>query len=201
MTSKGQLTRQRIIEQSAPLFNQLGYAGTPISEIMRQTGLEKGGIYNHFDSKDDLALAALEYEIDLIEQAFKTALEGKRHAVERLYAISDLFMGLATGELIPGGCPVMNTAIEADDAHPGLKARAQVGMTQMLGTFQRVLERGIERGEIQPQVDPQASAYILVALLEGAVMISRLYNNPLGMQHAHAHLQQYIESHLAVAVS
>jgi TetR/AcrR family transcriptional regulator, transcriptional repressor for nem operon len=199
MSSKGDQTRQRIIEQSAPLFNRLGYAGTPISEIMRETGLEKGGIYNHFGSKDELALAALEYEIGLMEAAFQRYFTGKRHAVERLEAISDLFMALVKGELIPGGCPVMNTAIEADDAHPALKARAKEGMQQMIATIERVLQRGVEKGEIRASCDPQASANVIVGLLEGAVMMSKLYDNSQPMQHAQNHLKQYIELQLAAS--
>ena len=53
--SKGQLTRQRIIAQAAPLFNQRGYEGCSINDVMAATGLEKGGIYRHFESKEELA--------------------------------------------------------------------------------------------------------------------------------------------------
>ena len=57
--SKAQETKTRIIEQAATLFNQQGYSGTSVSDLMRATGLQKGGIYNHFVSKDELALEAL----------------------------------------------------------------------------------------------------------------------------------------------
>jgi AcrR family transcriptional regulator len=48
LTNKGERTRSYIIERSAPLFNRQGYAGTSLKDIMEATGLEKGGIYNHF---------------------------------------------------------------------------------------------------------------------------------------------------------
>jgi TetR/AcrR family transcriptional repressor of nem operon len=53
--SKGDETRERIIARAAPLFNQRGYAGAAMSDIMAATGLEKGGIYRHFGSKESLA--------------------------------------------------------------------------------------------------------------------------------------------------
>ncbi len=45
---KGEQTRQEIIRRAAPLFNQKGYEGTALSDLMEATGLEKGGIYRYF---------------------------------------------------------------------------------------------------------------------------------------------------------
>src|ERR1700740_3646198 len=60
-SSRGEVTRRRIVEQSAAVFNQRGYSGTSMSELMAATGLEKGGLYRHFASKQDLAAAAFDY--------------------------------------------------------------------------------------------------------------------------------------------
>jgi TetR/AcrR family transcriptional regulator, transcriptional repressor for nem operon len=67
---KGELTRERIVRRTAPLFNQQGYFGASLADIMRATGLEKGGIYNHFGSKEALALEAFDYAVDAVEQRF-----------------------------------------------------------------------------------------------------------------------------------
>lgn len=58
---KAKETKEKIVKQAAELFNQQGYAGSSISDIMRATGLQKGGIYNHFHSKQELALAAFDF--------------------------------------------------------------------------------------------------------------------------------------------
>ena len=52
---KGEQTRQDIIHKAAPIFHQKGYDGAVLSDLMRATGLEKGGIYRHFESKEELA--------------------------------------------------------------------------------------------------------------------------------------------------
>ena len=49
---KGEQTRQYIIRKAAPIFNQRGFNGAALSDLMKATGLEKGGIYRHFDSKE-----------------------------------------------------------------------------------------------------------------------------------------------------
>jgi AcrR family transcriptional regulator len=47
-------TRERIVESARRLFNRHGFAGVSIDEIMAETGLTRGGFYNHFKAKDEL---------------------------------------------------------------------------------------------------------------------------------------------------
>src|SRR5947207_14372162 len=54
--TKGMQTRRRIVELAAPVFNRQGYVGAPMRDRTGATGLEKGGIHNHFGSKGQLAL-------------------------------------------------------------------------------------------------------------------------------------------------
>ena len=56
MTTKGERTRRRIVESAAAVFNTRGYFGSSMSDLVRETGLEKGGIYNHFGSKLELSI-------------------------------------------------------------------------------------------------------------------------------------------------
>ncbi len=197
--SKGRRTREMILERSAPLFNQQGYFGSSLSSIMDATGLEKGGIYNHFESKEQLALEAFDYTFAKIQQHVQSLLADKRHAIERLIALTAAFEGLIEGFPIAGGCPVLNTAIEADDAHPVLRERARNAMDQWRGTIRRILTKGIERSEIRPDVDIEAFTSVMISLLEGAVMLSKLYGDSMHMQRAVAHLRHYIETELQPA--
>ncbi|RCJ27820.1 TetR family transcriptional regulator [Nostoc minutum NIES-26] len=194
--SKGKETKARILQQAAELFNQQGYAGSSMSDIMRVTGLQKGGIYNHFQSKDELALQAFDFAIALINQHTRAALKNKHHAVERLRAIIDLFRSHVDNPPIKGGCPLLNTAVESDDAHPALKERAQQAMNSWRHLICRIIEKGIKKGEIRSEVNADEIATIIIAMLEGAMMMSKLYEDSIHMQRAINHLNQYIESHL-----
>src|SRR5260370_13132408 len=84
---KGEQTRQEISRKAAPLFNQRGYEGAALSDLMRATGLEKGGIYRHFESKQQLAEEAFDYAWKL---AMDTRFEGTQetsNTVDRLKQI------------------------------------------------------------------------------------------------------------------
>jgi TetR/AcrR family transcriptional regulator, transcriptional repressor for nem operon len=194
--SKGEQTRAMILARVAPLFNQQGYFGASLSDIMRQTGLEKGGIYNHFKSKEQLALETFDYTYALLDQRIRAALVGKKHALERLYAMLDYFKELIDDPPIAGGCPILNTAIEADDAEPALCDRARGAMDELRSTIRRIISKGIERGEIRPGVDEETWASVMIATLEGAVMLSKLYQDAIHMHRAVAYMQHCIERDL-----
>ena len=194
--SKGTQTRTMILARVAPLFNQQGYFGASLSDIMQHTGLEKGGIYNHFKSKEQLALEAFDYSYALLDQRIRSFLAGKTHAVDRLLAIVSYFQSLIDDPVVDGGCPILNTAVEADDAYPVLRDRAKAAMDSLRGTFERIITKGIERQEIRPEVDVDTCVTVFIATAEGAVMLSKLYQDPVHMQRAVAYLTRYIETDL-----
>jgi TetR/AcrR family transcriptional regulator, transcriptional repressor for nem operon len=197
--SKGEQTRERILAQAALLFNQQGYFGLSLSDIMRETGLEKGGIYNHFASKEQLALEAFDYAIGLLDQRLRLALAGKTNAVDRLLAFLMYFQSFAEEDPpLIGGCPILNTAIEADDAYPVLRDRARSAMDDLRSTIQRIITKGIARQEIRPDVNPDICATILIATLEGALMLSKLYQDPVHIFRAVEYITTYIQTTMQI---
>jgi TetR/AcrR family transcriptional regulator, transcriptional repressor for nem operon len=192
--SKGEQTRERILARSAQLFNRQGYFGASLTDIMRETGLEKGGIYNHFSSKEQLALESFDYAYGLVQQRVRQALAGKFDAIERLLAIVSVFKGIFEDPLVPGGCPILNTAIEADDSNEPLRDRARAAMDNWRTTIHRIVNKGIERQQIRPGVDADEVASIIIATLEGAIMLSNLYKDSTHMKRAADHMVRYIET-------
>jgi TetR/AcrR family transcriptional regulator, transcriptional repressor for nem operon len=192
--SKAQETKTRIIEQAATLFNQQGYAGTSVSDLMRATGLQKGGIYNHFHSKDELALEAFDFAVNCVQQKFMGALKGKRHAGDRLLAILSVYENILDNPPIEGGCPILNTSVESDDFHPALRERSQLAMDAWRDLIRRIVDKGIMRGEFQATVDADTVATILIATIEGSVMLSKLYGDAFHMERGLKHLKLYIQS-------
>jgi len=194
MEGKGERTRRRIVERSAGVFNTLGYSGTSMSRLLEETGLQKGGIYNHFGSKEELSLAAFDYVVGKMEERFAAALEGKEGAIERLFAVVDVIGALAEDPPVAGGCVVLNTAVEADDADPVLKERARRAMTSWHRLIGSITKRGVRSGELPEGTDPYEMASIVTATLEGAIMLSKLYDDPVHVRRAVEHLKAHIYS-------
>jgi AcrR family transcriptional regulator len=194
MMTKGERTRRRIVESAAAVFNTRGYFGSSMSDLVRETGLKKGGIYNHFGSKEELALEAFEFSTGITRRRFVSALEGREGALERLFAVVEVLGGLAEDPPVAGGCPILNTAVESDNAHPILKERAREAMDGWLRLVGSIIKEGVRTGELRPDAAPRETASVVVATLEGAVMLSRLHNDPAHMRRAVDHLKRHLES-------
>lgn len=196
---KGEQTHNAIIEQAVDVFNRQGFAGTSIGDLMDATGLSKGAIYNHFANKDDLALQVFDYAVGKLQERVAEAIRGvPRHAVHRLVAVVELYRDYLDNAVFAAGCPVLNTSVEADDTHPALRKRAQVVMDMWLDWLIRTVERGIQEGQIRPDADAEQAAMLIIASLEGGVMISKLYADSSHLNLVVDFLVDYIQTNLAV---
>jgi TetR/AcrR family transcriptional regulator, transcriptional repressor for nem operon len=190
--SKGDQTRARIIEQSAPIFNKQGYAGTALSDLMDATGLRKGGIYRHFASKEELAAEAFDYAWSQARSVRAQGVEETADTVDRLKRMIENFVELRTG-LVPGGCPLLNAAIDSDDGNSVIRERAREALRGWQGRLAKVVRAGRTRGEIRKSVKPDELAALVISQLEGALMISRLNGSRKPLEWARQHLLEHLE--------
>jgi AcrR family transcriptional regulator len=191
--TKGEQTRRRIVEMAAAVFNQRGYVGASMRDLIDATGLEKGGIYNHFGSKEQLALEAYDFAMSQVTAALQRSQENSYDSVERLQKMIRGFASSARKPVIEGGCPIMNTAIEADDTHPDLRERARHSMTLWHRLIGRIVKDGVAEGTFAAGTDSYALASLLTASLEGGLMLTRLYDDPSHIDRIVEHLTEYVE--------
>ena len=195
-TTKGERTRANIVATTAQLMNHRGYLSAPVAEIIEATGIQKGGLYRHFESKEALTYAAFDFAVAQVRQRFILALEGKRTAPERLLAIVGAYLPDGVDVPLAGGCPIMNSAIESDHMHPGLRARAREAMDNWQRLLKKIIADGVKAGELRAEIDAGAAASVIIAALEGAVMLTHLYRSRRHLDTAADHLRSYIENDL-----
>lgn len=179
--SKGERTRERIVVQVAPLFNQRGFAGTSMADLIAVTGLRAGGVYRHFAGKEALAIAAFDHAAARHWAFYNEAVAGTTGAVNRAVALVNAVAGIVEQPIVPGGCPLLNAAVETDDAYPAmpaLRARVRRAMDKVIGLGRQILADGIAAGELPQSIDASAEARVAVATIEGAIMLAKLYNDP-----------------------
>jgi len=191
--SKGEQTRQRIIEQAAPIFNQRGYEGCSINQIMAATGLEKGGIYRHFESKEELAAEAFDYAWTIASTRRRRHLEGIPNHVDRL---KQYVANFAERSTFPGGCPLLNTAVDSDNGNPVLREKVRKAFRNWKSLLETILTEGIAAGTVRPTIDPAKAASILIAGLEGGMFLSRIERNDQGLRDALEFLDTYLETQI-----
>lgn len=190
-SSKGNQTRQRIIEKAAQVFNRHGFAGASIADLMKATGLEKGGIYRHFGSKQDLAEAAFDYAWDAVSVPRQRGLEEQNNSLDKLLLFVRNFVG-APPRAIIGGCPLLNTAVDCDDGNVALRNKARTALSGWRSRIADLVRTGQKSGELRNSVDPDAVAVVVISALEGAVMISGLEKTRQPQQIVGEHLKDYL---------
>ena len=191
--NKGEMTRQRIIEEAAPIFNQRGFVGCSMQDVMEATGLEKGGIYRHFESKQELAAAAFDYAWETVNEPRWRGLENCESAIDKLLLLVKNFVEQPPRTL-PGGCPLLNTAVDSDDGNPVLRSKARAALDQWRSSIAEIVRTGQRARELRREVDPVAVATLVIASLEGAVMMSRMEQTREPLFTVGRHLAEYLES-------
>lgn len=188
--NKGEETRQKIIAAAAPLFNKQGYAGCVIKDIMAATGLEKGGIYRHFESKEEIAAEAFDYAWMV---AFATRRQGLENIPDHVDRLKQHIARFVSRSNIPGGCPLLNTGVDSDNGNPILRERVRNALKDWQKMLRSILTDGIAAGTVRHDVDPEKVSRIIIAGLEGGMLVSRIEKNDEALKDAMEHLDAYLE--------
>ena len=192
--TKGERTRQRILDAVGPMFNERGYQATSLADVMAATGLEKGGIYNHFASKDELAIAAYDRNAGLLADAIAGHVRAAgAGAVDRLVAVLDAFRSFVHEPPFPGGCPTLNTAVGAHGLDPALRDRARQRLVDLRdGLVGRLLRRGVASGELRADLDVDELATTFAASIEGGLLLAQTLGDPAQLDRVADHLERTI---------
>ena len=167
-------TKEAILHHAGGLFNLQGYKATSISDITEATGYTKGAIYRHFKNKEKLEEQSLVYLMGVMFEKLRMQIKEKQTAGDKLKAIVQFFESYVTKSPIKGGCPLLNVAIEADDNSPHLRKRAHAILDILKESIIAILANGIKFGHLKMDIDKEDYATVIIASLEGAIMMSKL---------------------------
>jgi AcrR family transcriptional regulator len=176
VTDKGTETRQRILDVAALAFAEHGYSGISLNDVIRKTGLTKGGFYFHFESKSDLALAVLDHIRDRARaHALATASQHER-AIDQIEAIIREIV--ASKHADPSMAALGRICQELGSAEPEL--RSKLGHFEGWFTTTEQLFRAAQaEGSMDPSVDVVKAAWFVVTAFVGADFVSDLRGDDL----------------------
>nr|WP_295923245.1 TetR/AcrR family transcriptional regulator [uncultured Dyadobacter sp.] len=182
-TSKAERTKSFIIEKTAEIFNKKGYAGTSMSDLTEATGLTKGSIYGNFENKEEVALAAFEYNYARVFNKVKAELNKAETFYEKLMVYGRVYKDIIGTVGNRGGCPILNTAVDADDTNIPLQLSAAKAVFSWKKNLTNIIEGGMATGEFRKDLQTEEIAVSIIALIEGGVMISKVTNDNSNMDH------------------
>jgi TetR/AcrR family transcriptional repressor of nem operon len=189
--TKGERSRQKIVETAAVLFNQKGFTGCSMGDIVAASGLEKGTLYGHFSTKEELALLAFDYAWKDTSDKRIRNLHTVSNAVDKLKLHIDNYVNTPS---FPGGCPLLNFAVEADDGNLALRTRVRKALKGWEDLLEKIVEDGQSSGEINPEIDSHSVANLVISMLEGATAIARINKRSAALNDAQKHLSLHLET-------
>lgn len=172
-----QLTKEIIIKHSADLFNTKGYKATSLSDITTATGFTKGAIYKHFKNKEDLEQQALRSLSKQMFDILNTDIKAASSFESKIEVVFNFFENYLENPPYAGGCPLMNSACESDDLDAGLRQQSFGMLVTFKTTITRIFDKAIKSGEVKKSTNTEELTHIIIATLEGAIMMSKLERN------------------------
>ena len=171
-TDRGGETRRRILEVAAEAFAERGYAGTSVSDVLKASGVTKGGFYFHFPSKEALALAALRQKQERWTGLVMAAVMREARAIDQLRAMVVALCDLHERDR---SCrAVSRLSTELGDEHPELRPQLGTQLTTWMDIVASIIRKGQDEGEIRPDVDPVTAAEVAVGSFIGLETVSQV---------------------------
>lgn len=179
--NKSQRTRRHIIEKTAPLFNMNGFDGTSLTDLCRVTGLTKGALYGNFQDKEELATEAFRYTISRMRSVGSRSMLSQATYRKKLEALLNFFVNAVLNPPVRGGCPLLNTAVEADDHRPSMRKTVVEELEKSVNSMTKLLDRGKASGEFEKGFNSREVAMLFFCAIEGAIMFSRVSSSKEAM--------------------
>ena len=196
MSTKAERTTAFIIETVAPVFNKHGYIGTSMSDLTEATGLTKGALYGNFENKEALALSAFRYNSDRLLSKIDEKLSEGNTAMDKIFSLTNFYRNYDIFTMDMGGCPILNTGVDAQHNNPLLSAATKETIKTIEGKIALVFENGVNAAELRLPVTPLQFAKQLYTMLQGAVAMSTMTRDRKYLINTVAYLEQLIKNEI-----
>jgi TetR/AcrR family transcriptional repressor of nem operon len=161
--------KEKIIHEALRQFSTKGFMSTSINDILEAVGTSKGGLYNHFKSKEDMFLAALSEARNIWRQRNLAGLHQLERPLDKLKKLLENYRDhyLADSENFPGGCIFVNLAVELNDQQPHLAREVNEGFKRFKGMITRLLDQEKAAGRLKEGIDTGLVAEMIFSGLVG----------------------------------
>jgi len=187
--------KEKIIRESLKLFSLKGFLSTSIQDIMKEAKTSKGGLYNHFKSKDDIFHAVLSEARKIWRDRNLAGLDQVENPIEKVKKLLENYKDryLKDAETFPGGCIFITLSVELDDQNPLFSKELNEGFVRLKAMIRRLLDQGKESGELRPEVNTEALTEMIFSGMLGASVIYGTAKSSVGLDRCINSLIDYLE--------
>jgi TetR/AcrR family transcriptional repressor of nem operon len=190
----GKSTREAVLEAATRLMHVRGYQTTSLDDVLRESGVGKGNFYHHFRSKEDLGYAILDQIVVLfLDKTLEPCFSGAdTPRLTQIRCFLDRVLEAQRQRKCVGGCAMGNLASELSDVHEGFRERLASVFTTWRERLTVALREAQARGEVVEACDPESVGHLLVAALEGSILLSKVSKDIAVMEQCVIELKRYL---------
>ena len=193
LETKGQRTRNSILETAAALATEEGLEPLSIGRLAEETGMSKSGLFAHFGSKEELQLATVEYAAALfVAEVIEPARSAPR-GLARIWALCDHMIGYSERQVFPGGCFFAATSFEFNNRPGPVRDRIEEMIRSWLSYLEHAVEQAQEAGELDPNASAREVAFQLDAFAQASNAQYQLFRDPQVFDDARRAIQERLE--------
>jgi TetR/AcrR family transcriptional repressor of nem operon len=194
MTTKGDLTRQHILEKSMQLFSVQGYFNTSIAGIVKATGLTKGGLYGHFRNKEEIWYAVYDECVRIWKDVVFADVRPISDPLGRIArVVENSLQHYLGGGVFEGGCFLFNALVELSGQSSAMSNHVLKGFQAFSALLRRWLEEAEQQGRLREGLNLDGVATFLVISMNGAAPLYAASRDPAIWQQTLAQLHLYLK--------
>jgi AcrR family transcriptional regulator len=194
LETKGQRTRNSILEAAAALATEEGLEPLSIGRLAEATAMSKSGLFAHFGSKEELQLATVDYAGTLFVDEVIDPARSAPKGLARIWALCDNMIGYAERQVFPGGCFFAATSFEFNNRPGPVRDRIEEMIRSWLSYLEHAVEQAQEAGELDPNASPREIAFQLDAFAQASNAQYQLFRDPQVFDDARRAIQERLES-------
>lgn len=192
--SKGEETRERIVDRAWRLASRDGLSGLSIGKLAAELGLSKSGLFAHFGSKEELGLEVLKAGAErFTEQVMRPAFAAPR-GLPRLRKLFRGWMAWVTDPAQPGGCVLFAASAELDDSEGPQRDFLASAQAALMASLAKSARMAIETAELRGDLDCDQFAFELFGIMMSYHHARRLLRDPKAEAHAKSAFERLLSS-------
>jgi AcrR family transcriptional regulator len=194
LETKGQRTRNSILEVAAALATEEGLDPLSIGRLAEATQMSKSGLFAHFGSKEELQLATVEHAAKLFVAEVIDPARSAPKGLARVWALCDHMIGYAERQVFPGGCFFAATSFEFNNRPGPVRDRIEEMIRSWLSYLEHAVEQAQEAGELDAKVSAREIAFQLDAFAQASNAQYQLFRDPQVFDDARRAVRERLES-------
>jgi TetR/AcrR family transcriptional regulator, transcriptional repressor for nem operon len=186
-------TRGKLLAAATDVIRAKGYTATSVDDICAAAGLTKGSFFHHFESKEQLGIAAVEQFNAMATELFGSApYQANYDPRERIFGYIDLRIALLTGEISQYTCLIGTTVQEVYVTHPALRATCDRMLSDHVAMLTRDLAAAKTLYAPDASWEPASVGYFMQCVLQGGFIFAKAQQNPDVAAASLGHLRAYL---------